>query len=84
MSFIPASLAPFFQEYDLEQLDQERSAHTSIERTPTFGNRAEIRWLFSCYSFDKIRDWVQRWGAIALSEPHRSFWQLVLGLEEQS
>ena len=84
MRFIPASLAPFFQEYDLEQLDQERSAHTIIERTLTFGNHAEIRWLFSCYSIYKIRDWVQRWGAIALSEPHRSFWQLVLGVEEHT
>ena len=82
MSFIPASLAPFFQEYDLEQLDRERSAHTIIERTLIFGNRAEIRWLFSFYSFEKIRDWVQRWGAMALNEPHRSFWRLVLGVEE--
>jgi len=41
MSEIPASLAPFFQEYDLEKLTLERSAGTIIERTLQYGNRIE-------------------------------------------
>ncbi|MEW5868608.1 MAG: hypothetical protein AB1894_04980 [Chloroflexota bacterium] len=83
MSSLPASLRPFFQEYNLEQLDVERSAHTIIERTLQFGNREEIRWLFGCYSRQRIREWVRRWGGVALAEPHRSFWRLVLDLEDE-
>jgi hypothetical protein len=82
MSEIPISLAPFFQEYNLEQLDLERSAPTIIERTLQFGNRAEIRWLFSCYSRQRIREWVRRWGQMALPEPHLTFWNLILDLPE--
>ena len=82
MSNIPASLAPFFQEYNLEHLNPERSAATIIERTLQFGNREEIRWLFSFYSRQSIRDWVWRWGGMALPEPHLTFWSLVLDIPE--
>lgn len=80
MSEIPASLAPFFQEYDLEQLTLERSAWTIIERTLQFGNRQEIRWLFAQYPRQRIRDWVRQWGEMALPEPHLTFWRLVLDI----
>jgi hypothetical protein len=79
---IPTSLAPFFQEYDLEQLTLENSAATIIERTLQFGNREEISWLFSHYSHQRIRDWVRQWGKLALPEPHLTFWRLVLDLAE--
>jgi hypothetical protein len=82
MSEIPSSLAPFFQEYNLEQLDLERSASTIIERTLQFGNRAEIHWLFSSYPHQRIREWVQRWGQTVLPEPHLTFWKLILDLPE--
>ncbi len=82
MSDIPSSLAPFFQEYDLTKLDLERSAGTIIERTLQYGNREEIRWLFQTYQQQRIQDWVARWGSIALPEPHRTFWALVLELPE--
>jgi hypothetical protein len=76
---IPASLAPFFQEYYLEQLDIEHAADTIIGRVLQFGNRQEIRWLFSVYSPQQISAWVTAWGSEALPEPHRTFWSLVLG-----
>jgi hypothetical protein len=79
---IPASLAPFFQEYNLELMDKERSAATIIERTLQFGNRAEIRWLFATYCRRQIADWVRRWGEAALPEPHLTFWRLILDLGE--
>jgi hypothetical protein len=82
MSAIPASLAPFFQEYELERLTLEGSAATIIERTLQYGNREEIHWLFSHYSRQRIRDWVKRWGELALPEPHLTFWRLVLDLPE--
>jgi hypothetical protein len=81
MSTIPASLAPFFQEYELEKLDVKRSANTIIERTLQYGNREEVRWLFSCYPYQQIRDWVKHWGSLALPEPHLTFWRLVLSTE---
>ncbi|MBU0511142.1 MAG: hypothetical protein KJ638_05500 [Chloroflexi bacterium] len=81
-SYVPQSLAPFFQEYDLAQFDLQRSAATIIERVLQYGNRAEIRWLFQVYPRERIKAWVRRWGAYALPEPHLTFWKLVLALPE--
>lgn len=82
MNGVPASLSPFFQEYELDQLDLQRSSATIIERILQYGNREEIRWLFSSYPPQRIRHWVQRWGKLALPEPHLTFWSLVLDLPE--
>jgi hypothetical protein len=79
---IPASLYPFFQEYDPAQFELERSAGTIIERVLQYGNRNEIRWLFSTYSQQQVADWVQQWGSYGLPEPHLTFWRLVLVLPE--
>ena len=81
-TFIPSSLAPFFQEYDLAQLEVQRSAATIIERVLQYGNRAEIRWLFQVYPQERIADWVRIWGEDALPEPHLTFWKLVLDPQE--
>ncbi|MFZ6029666.1 MAG: DUF6922 domain-containing protein [Chloroflexota bacterium] len=79
---IPPSLAPFFQEYDLSQLDLARSANTIIERVLQYGDRAELRWLFEHYSKKQVSDWVAQWGRFGLPEPHLSFWRLVLKIED--
>jgi len=79
---IPRSLAPFFQEYCLDDLDPERARWTIIERTLRWGNRAEVRWLFRRYSQPVIADWVRHWGEHALPEAHLAFWRLLMGLEE--
>lgn len=75
---IPATLAPFFQEYDLAQLNPQRDAATIIERTLRFGTRAELHWLFAEIPQAQIKAWIQAWGKFALPEPHLSFWRLVL------
>jgi Family of unknown function (DUF6922) len=80
---IPRSLAPFFQEYNLDDLDPDRAASTVIERTLRYGNRAELRWLFARYSKQVIAEWVRRWGQYTLPAPHLAFWKLLLGLEDQ-
>lgn len=80
---IPFSLRPFFQEYDLEKLDPERDAHTIIQRTLRYGDRAELRWLFHCYSEASISEWVRQWGQFTLPLPHLAFWRLLLNLESQ-
>jgi len=81
---IPRSLAPFFQEYELVDLDLRRSAPTIIERVLQYGNRTELRWLFLVYPQDQIKTWVRQWGKYALPEPHLTFWNLVLALSEVS
>lgn len=78
---IPATLAPFFQEYDLAQLNPQKDAATIIERTLRFGTRTELHWLFAEFSREQIQAWIQAWGKFALPEPHLSFWQLVLEIE---
>lgn len=78
---IPATLAPFFQEYDLAQLNPQKDAATIIERTLRFGTRTELQWLFAEFSRGQIQAWIQVWGKFALPEPHLSFWRLVLEIE---
>ena len=82
MQPIPTSLAPFFQEYDLRRLDPQKDAATIIERTLRYGDRAELRWLFSVYSRPQIIDWVSKWGGYALPEPHLTFWRFFLDISE--
>jgi hypothetical protein len=79
---IPTSLAPFFQEYNLEQLNLELSAATIIERILRFVNRTELNRLFRCYPPAQIADWVQKWGRYALPPAHMAFWSLILDLPE--
>ena len=81
---IPYSLAPFLQEYRIEDLDPERAMHTLIERTLRFGSRAEIRWLFHRYGEPAIAQWVHRSAAFRLPRPHMVFWQTVLHTEDAS
>jgi len=82
MQPIPLTLAPFFQEYDLAKLNPQKDSHTIIERVLQLGNRTEIRWLFEVYSDEIITRWVKRWGKDILPEPHRTFWQIVLEVNE--
>ena len=79
---IPSTLAPFFQEYDLPHLDPRRDAATIIERTLQFGNRLEIRWLFTQYPRAQITAWVKHFGKDRLPNPHRTFWRLILDITE--
>lgn len=72
------SLAPFFQEYQLNDLDPGTAAATIIERTLQFGSRTEIRWLFEQYSRAQIAAWIACNGAERLPEPHLTFWKFLL------
>jgi len=82
MQTIPASLAPFFQEYDFTRLNPGRDSATIIERTLQFGNRAEIHWLFAQYPRVQISAWVKKHGRERLPNPHRVFWQFILDIKE--
>jgi hypothetical protein len=82
LNTIPATLAPFFQEYNLQQLDPQRDSATIIERALQFGNRAEIRWLFAQYPRTQIVDWIKRFGKARLPHPHLDFWRMLLEINE--
>ncbi|GAB4498108.1 MAG: hypothetical protein OHK0052_10900 [Anaerolineales bacterium] len=75
---IPASLAPFLQEYNLAQINPQTAAPLLIERTLQYGNRSELHWLFTQFSRTQITAWVQRFGAERLPHPHLAFWRLIL------
>jgi len=75
---IPASLAPFLQEYNLAQINPQTAAPLLIERALQYGNRAELHWLFTQYPRAQIVEWVKRFGRDRLPHPHIDFWLLVL------
>lgn len=77
---IPLSLAPWFQEYDLYQLDPATHQSLLIERTLAYGNRAELRWLFDTYGADQITAWVQRLGSRRLPWRRYNLWCVLLDL----
>ena len=77
---IPASLRPCFQEYDFEQLDPTQHADLIIERTLAYGNRSELRWLFSRYGRPRLAGWVQRLGARRLPWRRYNLWCVLLDL----
>jgi hypothetical protein len=79
---IPLTLSPFFQEYDFAKLNLQADSHTIIERILQFGTRAELRWLFNTYSEKQITEWVREFGNEKLPQPHRTFWQIVLGIKQ--
>ena len=82
MQLIPISLSPFFQEYNISTLTPENNSHTIIERVLQFGNRVELRWLFTVYSQEQITLWVKKFGKEKLPQPHRAFWQVILDINE--
>jgi hypothetical protein len=79
---IPASAAPFFQEYRFDQLDPDRHASLVIERLLAYGNRAELRWLFETYGQARIRAWVAEMGAYHLPRRRCRLWCVLLDLPQ--
>lgn len=79
---IPVSLRPYFQEYNLDDLDPAQDAFTIIERTLARGNRIELHWLFSCYGEAQLADWVQDAGWRCLPRRRLLFWQTYFDLDD--
>lgn len=79
---IPRSLAPFFQEYDLEKIEPDQHWELVIERTLAYGNRQELRWLFQRYGQSRIADWVRRMGWRRLPKRRFNLWCVLLEIED--
>jgi len=79
---LPASAAPFFQEYRFEELDVQVHRDLIIERILAWGNRVEIAWVFHQYGRDAVATWVQRAGN-RLPARRLVLFRLLLNLPEQ-
>jgi hypothetical protein len=77
---MPRSLAPCFQEYDLEQIDPDQHRELVIERVLAYGDRRELQWLFNQYGRKQVKDWVQRLGARRLPWRRYNLWCVLLNL----
>jgi hypothetical protein len=80
---IPRRLAPYFQEYDLEQLDPEEHSDLIVERTLAYGDRKAARWLWQRYGRERLRAWVQRLGARRLPWRRYTLWCVLLDLRRE-
>jgi len=80
---IPASTAPFFQEYRFSDLDADKDLPLVIERILAFGNREELGWLFRFYGREKIKAWMSENGLRRLPYRRYNLWCVLLGLPRQ-
>lgn len=77
---IPHGLKPYFQEYGFSKLDIQRDANVIIQRTLEFGTWEEIRWLFSAYGFEQIRQFLHQHGERGLKPASFNYWRKLLGI----
>ncbi len=79
---VPVTLRPYFQEYNLEDVDPEQDAFTVIERTLSWGMRRELRWLFRRYPRAQVAEMVRFAGWWRIPQRRFYFWLNVLGIKE--
>ena len=77
-SGVPRSLAPSFQEYDIERLDPALHQDLIVERVLAFGDRRELRWLFGRYGRETISAWLARDGVRRLPWRRYNMWCVLL------
>ncbi len=80
LATIPRSLQPFFQEYDLDDLNLRRDSNLIIQRTLEYGTWEEIRWLFQVYKKEYIRRFLRQHGERMLSPVTFNYWRKLLSL----
>ena len=79
---IPIGLKPYFQEYDLDDLELVRDANLIIQRTLDFGTWDEIRWLFGLYGVKRIRLFLREHGARWLKPSSFNYWRKLLAMRK--
>ena len=82
MERIPVSTAPFFQEYAFSELNIETHAALVMERLLTYGNRAEVRWLFETYGKERVRSWLAETGSRRIPRRRYHLWCVLLNVSE--
>ena len=79
---IPTGLAPYFQEYDLAELNISQDANLIIQRVLDFGTWDEVRWLFKTYGTQKIRAFVRQYGEKWLNPVAFNYWRKLLAIRK--
>ncbi len=80
LTAIPRTLEPFFQEYNLTDLNLRRDADLIIQRTLEFGDWDEIRWLFQVYKRERLRRFLRKYGERWLKPVTFNYWRKLLGV----
>ena len=80
---IPTGLKPYFQEYDITQLDMTRDANLIIQRVLEFGTWDELRWLFETYRSKRIRLFLREHGERWLKPVTFYYWRKLLGVRKK-
>jgi len=81
---IPARLKPYFQEYDVEQLDMTQDANLVIQRTLEFGTWDDLAWLFRAYGIERIRLFIRQRGERMLKPVSFNYWRKLLNVRRWS
>ncbi|HPP61974.1 MAG TPA: hypothetical protein PKV01_01895 [Anaerolineales bacterium] len=79
---IPSGLKPYFQEYNLANLNIADDANLIIQRTLEFGAWDEIRWLFQTYRSKRICQFVRQYGERGLKPVTFNYWRKLLGIRK--
>ncbi len=79
---IPSGLKPYFQEYNISQLDITRDANLIIQRTLEFGTWDEVRWLFETYQRKRIRLFLREYGERWLKPVTFNYWRKLLDIRK--
>jgi len=77
---IPLSLQPYFQEYDLADLNLRQDANLIIQRTLEYGTWDEILWLFQVYTRQRIQRFLREHGERWLKPVTFNYWRKLLGI----
>ena len=83
-SEIPARLKPYFQEYDIEQLDLAQDANLVIQRTLEFGTWDDLDWLFRAYGVKRIKLFIRQHGERMLKPVSFNYWRKLLSVRRWS
>jgi hypothetical protein len=79
---IPTGLQPYFQEYDLANLNISQDENLIMQRTLEFGDWDEVRWLFKTYGAKRVRAFVRHYGEKWLPPVAFNYWRKLLGIRK--
>ena len=79
---LPDRMRPFFQEYDLEDIQITRDADLIIQRLLDEGDWEDARWLFQQYGKVRVRRFLIERGERWLQPVVFNYWRKLLGIRK--
>lgn len=80
-SKIPENIAPCFWSYNIEDIDLKKDKEMVITRILNYGSPERIKWLYSVYTEDDVRDVVLNPGRGKWFKKVLNFWETMLKIE---